>query len=89
MAESQKKTINFEKMTFEEKKRTVLNLIMKCTNFNDPSATTLNWSTETMPLFVKSKMVLSFVHLLNYSTICADLKGEMTPEEVVKVVFRF
>ena len=72
-------------MTFEEKKRAVLDLIIKCTNFSDPSATTLDCSTETMPLFVKSKMVLSFVH----SAICADLEGEMTPEEVVKVVFRF
>lgn len=59
--ENKTTTINFEKMTFEEKKRAVLDLIMKWTNFNDPAAIT-DCSTETMPLFVKSKMVLSFVH---------------------------
>ena len=46
------------------------------TNFNDISATTLDWSTSTMPLTVSSSMVLNFLQSLDFDRICDQLVGK-------------
>lgn len=40
--------IDFTEKNFEEKKEIILQMILTMTNFNDPSARTLDWSTSTM-----------------------------------------
>ena len=74
---------------FEEKKKIIVEAILKATNFNDISARTLDWSTSTMPLFVNSSMVLTFLQTLNFERICGQLTGKKTVEEIFKIVFNY
>ena len=59
------------------------------TNFNDISATTLDWSTSTMPLTVSSSMVSNFLQSLDFDRICSQLVGKKTVKEVLLIVFNF
>lgn len=56
-------------------------------NYHDLSATALDWSTSTMPLFVNPQMVLTCVRTLNFNRICASLTGVKTGEEIFKIIF--
>ena len=86
---TESKTVDFSGISFEEKKRIILDSILRATNFNDPVAETLDWSTSTMPLFVRSSMVLSFIHKLDFERICGRLNGKKTIDEIIKIVFNF
>ena len=78
---SEQTTADFSEKSFEEKKEFVIQIILKMTNFNDPSARTLDWSTTTKPLFVNSILVRSFIRSLNFERICSQLTGKKTVEE--------
>ena len=68
-------------------KKIVIDLIFKMCNYTDLSATALDWSTSTMPLFVNPQMVLWFVQKLNFDRICAALNSVKTGDEIFKIIF--
>ena len=76
-------SIDFTGKTYDQKKKIVIDLIFKMCNYTDLSATALDWSTSTMPLFVNLQIVLSFVQKLNFDKICAALTGD----EIFKIIF--
>ena len=80
-------SIDFTGKSFDEKKKIVIDLIFKMCNYTNMSATALDWSTSTMPLFVNLQMVLSFVQKLNFDRICAVLTGVKTSDEIFKIIF--
>ena len=80
-------TIDFTEKHFEEKRKIVLEIILKMMNYNDISARTLDWSTPTMLLFVNPSMVLSFIQ--TFERICGQLTVEKTAEEIFKIVLNF
>ena len=82
-------TVDFSGMSFEEKKRIVLDSILRVTNFSDLTAHTLDWSTSTMPLLVNSAVVLSFIHKMDFERICSRLNGKKTIDEIIKIIFNF
>ena len=82
-------TIDFTGKSFSEKNKIIVESILKATNFDDISARTLDWSTSTMPLFVNSSMVLTFVQTLNFERICGQLTGIKTIGEIFRIVFNF
>ena len=86
---SEQTTADFSEKSFEEKKEFVIQIILKMTNFNDPSARTLDWSTATKPLFVNSILVRRFIRSLNFERICSQLTGQKTVEEIFKVTFDY
>ena len=60
--------IDFTGKSFLQKREFVYCVIIKCRNF-DPSETTCDWSTKTMPLHVSNSIVISFVNSLNFELI--------------------
>ena len=82
-------TVDFTDKSFEEKKKMIVEAILKATNFNDISARTLDWSTSAMPLFVNSSMVLTFLQTLNFERTCSQLTGKKTVDEIFRIVFNF
>ena len=78
---------DFTCKTYDQKKKIVIDLIFKMCNYTDLSATALDWSTSTMPLFVNPQMVLSFVQKLNFDRICAALNSVKTGDEIFKIIF--
>ena len=76
MAEAQ--VIDFDQMNFEEKKKLILEFILKATNYNDLSSSRLDWSTSTMSLFVLPEIVLSFLRTADFNMVCNELKGKKT-----------
>ena len=80
-------SIDFTGKSFDEKKKIVIDLIFKMCNYTDMSATALDWSTSTMPLFVNPQMVLSFVRRLNFNRIFVKLNGVKTGEEIFRIIF--
>ena len=78
---------DFTCKTYDQKKKIVIDLIFKMCNYTDLSATALDWSTSTMPLFVNPQMVLWFVQKLNFDGICAALNSVKTGDEIFKIIF--
>ena len=69
-----------------KKKDFVVKLIKGMTNYSN-NALTLNWSTSTMPLFVKSDIVTSLLNSLDYEFICSKLVGEKAIHLIVDIIF--
>ena len=78
---------DFTCKTYDQKKKIVIDLIFKMCNYTDLSATALDWSTSTMPLFVNPQMVLWFVQKLNFDRICAAFNNVKTGDEIFKIIF--
>ena len=77
MSEQQQTVIDFDKMSFEEKRKQLIPSILLATNFTDVFATTLDWSTSSMQLHVSSTIVLQFLTCLDFDRICSLLVGKM------------
>ena len=60
---------------------------MKGTNFNDLSASTLDWSSSMPGLTVPAEMVLPEIRMLDVNRICSELKGKKSVKEVFQIVF--
>ena len=60
---------------------------MKAYNFNDLSATTLDWSSSIPGLQVPAEMVLCVLRSLDFNRICDKLKGKKTVKEMFQIVF--
>ena len=86
MAEAQ--VIDFDQMNFEGKKN-YIEIYTKATNLFDLLSKGLDWSTSTMPPFVSSEIVLSFLRTIDFNRVCNELKGKKTMEEVLLIVLRF
>ena len=85
----QQTLIDFDKMSNQGKKEYIMRGILRGTNFTDPFATTLDWSTPDRPITVPSVLVLSFLRHLDFDRICAELTGKKTPKEMFDIVFGF
>ena len=86
MSEPQPILIDFDKMSFEEKRLMIIRDILRMTNVTDFSLT-LDRSTSSMQIHVPSSMVFSFINSLDFDRICRELVGMKTPEEMFKIVF--
>lgn len=87
MAENQ--IADFDHMSFDEKKKIVIEGLLKAFNFTDPTETTLNWSSSMPGLHVSSNMVLTVLSRLDFNRICSELVGKKTVKEMLLIVFNF
>ena len=76
-------------MSFEQKKEFAIKCFLKAYNFNDPTATTLDWSSSMPSLHVSSHMVLTVLRTLDFNRICSELVGKKTVKEMFVTVFNF
>ena len=79
--------IDFDKMSFDERRSFVIRCILKATDFNDLSSKTLDWSVPSREIHVSSNIVWRFVTFLDYNKICSELVGKKSSEEMLKIVF--
>ena len=79
--------IDFDKMSFDERRSFVIRCILKATDFNDLSSKTLDWSVPSREIHVSSNIVWRFVTFLDYDKICSELVGKKSNEEMLKIVF--
>ena len=79
--------IDFDKMSFDEKRSFVIRCILQTTNFNDLSSETLDWSVPSREIHVSSSIVWRFVTFLDYNKICSELAGKKSNEEMLKIAF--
>ena len=89
--QQQQMLIDFDKMSFQEKREQIICSILMATNFTDAFVTTLDWSTSSMQLHVPSTMVLHFLRRLDFDRICSLLVGKKHLKKCLKlflVVFR-
>ena len=68
--------IDFDKMSFDERRSFVIRCILKATDFNDLSSKTLDWSVPSREIHVSSNIVWRFVTFLDYDKICSELVGK-------------
>ena len=57
MAENQ--VVDFDEMTYQQKKDLIVKGLLKAYNFTEPTATTLDWTSSSPGLYVPSIMVLT------------------------------
>ena len=74
-------------MTNEQKKNLIINGILKASNFTDPTAGTLDWTSSVPGLYVPSIMVLTVIRMLDFDRICSEAAGKKTIDEMCKIVF--
>ena len=79
--------INFNNMSFEEKKQFVVKLICKITNLSHPNQKFCDWSTESMPLDVSKEIVISFLNHIEFDIVCSRLDGYKSIKEILDVIF--
>ena len=85
MAENQ--VVDFDEMTYQQKKDLIVKGLLKAYNFTDPTATTLDWTSSSPGLYVPSIMVLTVLRTLDFDRICSELTGKKTIKEMFKIVF--
>ena len=64
MAENQ--VIDFDEITYQQKKDLIVKGLLKAYNFTDPTATTLDWISSSPGLYVPSIMVLTVLRTLDF-----------------------
>ena len=85
MAENQ--VIDFDEMTYQQKKDLIIKGLLKAYSFTDPTATTLDWTSSMSGLHVPTTMVLTVLRMLDFYRICSELSGKKTIKEMFKIVF--
>ena len=83
----QETLIDFDNMSDQQKREKINHCILKVTNFKDITATTLDWSTSSMQLYVLFPMVLSFIRSLDFDRICRELTGVITVKQMFQIAF--
>ena len=86
---SENQIVDFDGMSFDEKKKIVIEGLLKIFNFTDPTATTLDWSSSMPGLHVSSNMVLIVLSRLDFNRICSKLVGKKTVKEMFLIGFNF
>ena len=71
MSQARAILIDFNKMSFKEKRVMIIRDIFRMTNVTDFSPT-LDWSTSSMQIRVPSAMVFSFINNLDFDRICRE-----------------
>ena len=79
--------IDFDKMSFDERRSFVIRCILKATDFNDLSSKTLDWSVPSREIHVSSNIVWRFATFLDYNKIYSELVGKKSSKEMLKIVF--
>ena len=82
MAENQ--VVDFDEMTYQQKKDLIVKGLLKAYNFTDPTATTLDWTSSSPGLYVPSIMVLTVLRTLDFDS---ELTSKKTIKEMFKIVF--
>ena len=82
MAENQ--VVDFDEMTYQQKKDLIVKGLLKAYNFTDPTATTLDWTSSSPGLYVPSIMVLTVLRTLDFDS---ELTSNKTIKEMFKIVF--
>ena len=85
---AEKNVIDFDETTYQQKKGFIIKLILKASNFTNPKASTLDWSTSISELHVPSSMVLSFLISSDFERICSQLVGKKSNSKVFKKMFK-
>ena len=78
--------INFNHMTFDQKKNFIIKLICEMTNLN-PNKNFCDWSTETMSLNVSKEIVISFLNHIEFDIVCSRLDGYKSVKEILDIIF--
>ena len=78
--------VDFDEMTFDQKKKLIIEGLLKAYNFTDLTATTLDWTSSLPGLYVPSTMVLTVLRTLDFDRICSQLVGKKN-KEMFKIVF--
>ena len=81
------KVIDFDEMTYQQKKDLIIKGLLKACNFTDPTATTLDWTSSMSGLHVPATMVLTVLRTLDFDRICSELTGKKIIKEMFKKVF--
>ena len=82
MAENQ--VVDFDEMTYQQKKDLIVKGLLKAYNFTDPTATTLDWTSSSPGLYVPSIMVLTVLRTLDFDS---ELTSKKKIKEMFKIVF--
>ena len=82
MVENQ--VVDFDEMTYQQKKDLIVKGLLKAYNFTDPTATTLDWTSSSPGLYVPSIMVLTVLRTLDFDS---ELTSKKTIKEMFKIVF--
>ena len=82
MAENQ--VVDFDEMTYQQKKDLIVKGLLKAYNFTEPTATTLDWTSSSPGLYVPSIMVLTVLRTLDFDS---ELTSKKTIKEMFKIVF--
>ena len=82
MAENQ--VVDFDEMTYQQKKDLIVKGLLKAYNFTEPTATTLDWTSSSPGLYVPSIMVLTVLRTLDFDS---ELTSNKTIKEMFKIVF--
>ena len=82
MAENQ--VVDFDEMTYQQKKDLIVKGLLKAYNFTEPTATTLDWTSSLPGLYVPSIMVLTVLRTLDFDS---ELTSKKTIKEMFKIVF--
>ena len=85
---AEKNVIDFDETTYQQKKGFIIKLILKASNFTNPTASTLDWSTSISELHVPSSMVLSFLISSDFERICSQLVGKKNNSKFFKKMFK-
>ena len=80
--------IDFDEMSYQQKKDLIIKLLLKACNCTGPSATTLDWTSSLPRLFVPSTIVLSSLASFDFDRICSKLTGKKSVREMFKIVFQ-
>ena len=80
--------MDFDEMSFQQKKDLIIKLLLKACNFTDLSATTLNWTSSLPGLFVPVTMVSSLLPSFDFDRMCSKPTGKKSIREMFKTVFQ-
>ena len=84
--ETKDKKINFDHLTFDEKKNFVVKVICQMTDF-DMNKSTCDWSTSMMPLHVSSNIIISFLNHIEFDIVCSQLTGYKSVNGILDTIF--
>ena len=77
-------TIDFEEMSFQQKKDLIIKLLLKACNFTDLSATILDWTSSLSGIFVSARVVSGLLLSFDFDRICSKLTGKKSIRKCLK-----
>ena len=77
-------TIDFDEMSFQQKKDLIIKLLLKACNFTDLSATILDWTSSLFGIFVPATVVLGLFLSFDFDRTCSKLTGKKSIRKCLK-----